>query len=178
MTAKFPAFGLALALSLVSLSVLLAEDVPLQEPVKPAQERVEPAVAPVEEEKAPVKPEEKTVSEIKELTGEITGLSGSFIAITSGTTAEGAGLESAFNVPKDVRMAHKRSFKELRQGDTVTVRYEEVRQSFADGRTMRKNTVKSITFLKAAPKVTQSEALTTPAEEPEGSLPLKGIRGR
>ena len=150
----------------------------LQEPVKrPEAEKAAevPAAQSAESKKAPEAP----VVEMKELEGQISGLGGNFIAISYGGNAE-TSLEAAFNVAPNVQMSHKRSFKELKFGDTVRVRFEQTSQKLENGRTFRKNTVKSIAFLKAAPKETSTDALVTPPEQAqaESSLSLKGIKGR
>ncbi len=129
--------------------------------------------------------EQKEEISSKEATGTISGLGSNFIAIETGLDTESkAARESAFNLDKNVRVVHKKSLKELNIGDTVKIDYQEKVKTRDDGRKLRSTLVKMITFLKPAPKelVAQEEkAITiTPKEsEPqEGSLPLKGLKGR
>lgn len=164
---------LLLALSVVFTAFPLYAQ---EEQVKPAETVEPPAAQPlpkVEQKQALEKP----LVEIKEIEGQITGLSGNFLALTYGQS-ENSVLEAAFNVDKNVQLSHKRSFKEFKPGDTVKVRYEQETRALEDGRVSRKNTIKSITFLKAAPKELVSQEPSAPSDGSDAPLPLKGTKGR
>ena len=126
------------------------------------------------------KTEKKFEVRLKEVSGKITSLSPNFLAVETGIDQkEGAALESAFNLGKDVRIVHKKNLKELNIGDTVSVGYEETVETMEDGRKMRKSSVKTITFLNPAPVEIRAPGQPTPSEEEEpdaGSFSLKGLK--
>lgn len=133
----------------------------------------------------------------KEASGTISALSKNFIAVVTGVDPmTKVGTESAFNLDANVRIVHKRSIDEIGVGDTVKVGYEETVKMTDGKRTSRSTMVKSITFLRAAPKEQvskepepkqpaaqveqpQEELSASEGDEPDaGSLTLKGLRGR
>lgn len=126
--------------------------------------------------------EPKAAVSMKQITGTVSGLSARHLSVLYSSDPErGASLEAAFNLDKDVRVIHKQSLKEIAVGDTVSVAYEETVTRTAEGKSMRSTKVKSITFLKPAPKelIAQEEpASPQAAESQKDSLPLKGPKGR
>ncbi len=126
------------------------------------------------------KTEKKIETREKEVSGKITSLSSNFLAVESGIDQnEGAALESAFNLDKNVRVIHKKNLKELNIGDTVSVGYEETIETMEDGRKMRKSAVKTITFLNPAPVEVRVQEQPIPSEENvpgAGTFSLKGLK--
>ncbi len=117
--------------------------------------------------------EQKEVVVRKEITGTISGMSPSFLAVTFGKgEADGAALEMAFNVGKDVRVAHKNSMKEIGFGDTVTVTYDEITKTTDEGRTLTRREIRMVTFVKAAPKSPEPDADTPGTLQSQGSEEL------
>jgi hypothetical protein len=151
-----------------------------------------PAAAVAGQPKADAAPQETVKVVAKEASGVISSLSSNFIAVVTGVDSlTQAGTESAFNLDKNVRIIHKKSLKDIKVGDTVTVSYEETLKLQDGKRKSRSTSVKSIAFLKAAPKepvleepapqIKQPQVDSAASEETEpqsGSLPLKGLRGR
>jgi hypothetical protein len=148
----------------------------LQEPVKPEPQPAQ--VEAVKEQAQPVQQKIEETTEMKEVEGTINAKSFTFLALGVGANSEGTQVEMAFNVDKDVKIVHKKSYKELRAGDIVRVRYAEMKQVDASGKTIGSSRMlKQITFLKSAEKKQSAPAALASQEEGQGSIPLKGMKG-
>lgn len=110
-------------------------------------------------ETAPTEPKIETV--MRSVTGEVSGVSGGFIAILFGVGKE-TSYEMAFNLDKDVKVVHKESLKDIAQGDTVSVSYEETtRTKEGEKPRVMARVVKEISFISAAKKAPEAGALVT-----------------
>jgi hypothetical protein len=122
-------------------------------------------------------PKEKVIVETKEILGEVSGISGNFLAVAYGRDPQsGAGLEMAFNIDNKVRIAHKRSIRDINFGDTVKVVYEETTTIKEDGLKISQRVAKMVSFVKAAEKkaIVEEKLESVPVEE---AIPLKGLKG-
>ena len=104
----------------------------------------------------------KTVA--KEVSGQVSGISSSLISILYGQDKK-TSYEMALTIDKDTKVEHKKSLKEIQSGDTVLVKYEETTETYKveDAKGQKKEVtrrlgrqVKTVVFLKAAPKELQS----------------------
>ena len=105
---------------------------------------------------------EKIEKVTKEITGEVTGISKNFIAVEYGIDLkEGAALEMAFNIGKDIKIEYKNTLSEIGQGDTVAVTYEEITTKDKEGKIKRiERLPKVIKFMKKAkPIIEETEKL-------------------
>lgn len=112
----------------------------------------------------PSKVKETTVA--KTVTGIATGVSPKFIAVEYGASLkDGAALEMAFNVDREVRIKNKRSLKDIGMGDTVTVDYDEITKTNLEGKVLSSRRVaRSVSFIRPAPKEVESEVLGAESE--------------
>jgi hypothetical protein len=110
-------------------------------------------------------PEEKEEIVKKSVSGAVAGISANFIAIEYGVSEkEQSSLEMAFDVDKDVKIAHKKSLKEIHTGDTVEVAYDEIKKIDAQGKVKSsRRLARVIVFVRAAP-----------APKPESSVLVSG----
>ena len=156
-------------LAFSSINVLCQE-----EPVKPQSAegaaKQEQAPAPAVEEK------EVTRVEAKEVEGVINAKSPTFIAIDFQGQK---GLEEmAFRVAKELKFAHKKSYKEFAVGDTVTAQYAETTVSKGDKILSSSRVLKQLIFLKAAETAQQAAGGQLKSNPAEGEkIPLKGLKG-
>jgi len=123
------------------------------------------------QEKGGQKSQVKTTSTMKEVQGEISGITKRSISIVYGRdNAKGIEYEMLLPFTKEsIKVEHKKNLNEFFQGDTVKVSYEESIEENAQGEKKEDRRAKVISFIKAAPKKTESQALVS--EEP---LTLKG----
>jgi preprotein translocase subunit YajC len=100
----------------------------------------------------------------KEISGEVSGISSNFIAIVYGQNSK-TSFEMALIIDKDTKVEHKKSLKEIKPGDTVSVRYEENTETYKeetkkgekkDVTRLLRRIVKTVDFVRAAPKELQS----------------------
>jgi len=132
------------------------------------KQKLAPAPAVVEE-------KEQTTVEAREVEGVINAKSPVFIAIDFQGQK---GLEEmAFRVAKELKFAHKKSYKEFAVGDTVKAQYAETTVSKGDKILSSSRVLKQLIFLRAAEKVQSGEEQlkTNPGEGEK--IPLKGLKG-
>ena len=113
----------------------------------------------------------KTTSTMKEVQGEISGITKRSISIVYDRDNK-KGVEYEMLLPfaqEGIKVEHKKNLSEFSQGDTVLVSYEEVIEENEKAEKKEDRRAKVISFIKAAPKQTESQALLS--EEP---LTLKG----
>ena len=73
--------------------------------------------------------EEETIITFKEVMGEVSAITPNFIAIVYRREEEkGVAYEIALPIDKEVRIVHKKNLKEIEVGDTVRVRFAEIRK--------------------------------------------------
>jgi hypothetical protein len=163
--------------SVVVFAVAPAKSRAQEEPVKPAESAVS-AAQEVSQPSVEQKIEEQT--EMLEVEGTINAKSSHFLALGISPDPESKiAREMAFNVDKDVKIVHKKSYKELHQGDIVKVRYSETKKTNQSGAVLSSNRqLRQVTFLKVAEKTQFSQAnnLVTP-DEGTDTIPLKGMKG-
>jgi hypothetical protein len=125
------------------------------------------------QEKGQQKPKVKTTSEMKGIEGEISGMTKRSISIVySRDNQKGIEYEMLLPFAKEgIKVEHKKNLSELAQGDTVRVSYEEVIEENEQGEKKEGRRAKVISFIRAAEKKTDSQALVS--EEP---LTLKGTK--
>lgn len=114
---------------------------------------------------------EKIVKVTKEITGEVAGISNNFIAVDYAIDfKEGAALEMAFNIGKDIKIEYKKSLSEIGVGDTVAVIYEEITTKDKEGKIKKTERLpKVIKFIsKAKPVMPDTDALQSRELEEEG----------
>ncbi|MFA5118420.1 MAG: hypothetical protein WC695_06165 [Candidatus Omnitrophota bacterium] len=133
----------------------------------------------------PASAQEKTGSKEtvrKEVTGVISGLSSNFMAVTYGADDPSKGAyEMAFTIDKKIKVEHKNKLSDIKFGDTVTVKYDEITEILDNGRKKRTFVAQAVMFLKAAPRdLTSQEEAIMPAAgaATNDSLPLKGVKER
>lgn len=147
-----------------SAAIKPTESVKSSEEVKPAEEDV--SAIPLQK-VPPTTPEKefKKTTVTKKLDGEVAGISADFIAIDCGLNEKKtAAREMAFKLDKNVKVEVKKSIKEIGVGDTVSVTYEEIAET--NGKIIRNlgRTVKSVRFLRPAPKQPEPSELQSRAE--------------
>ena len=125
------------------------------------------------QEKGQQKGKVKTTSEMKGIEGEISGMTKRSISIVySRDNQKGIEYEMLLPFAKEgIKVEHKKNLSELAQGDTVRVSYEEVIEENEQGEKKEGRRAKVISFIRAAEKKTDSQALVS--EEP---LTLKGTK--
>lgn len=104
------------------------------------------------------KPKIKT--ETRQVSGEVAGISQNFIAVLYDQDSK-ASYEIALAVDKDARLERVKDIKDIKAGDSVTVRYEETIEIEGKITKVKSRIAKVISFVKAAPK----GELEAPAEE-------------
>jgi hypothetical protein len=118
----------------------------------------------------------------KEVTGVVSGLSSNFMAVTYGGDDPSQGAyEMAFTIDKKIRVEHKNKLSDIKFGDTVTVKYDEITEELDNGRKIRTFVAQAVMFLKAASRdLTSQEAVNMPVAggTTNDSLPLKGVKER
>ena len=109
-----------------------------------------------------VAPKITTKKVMKTVTGEVSAITSNFIAVLYGSDKD-TSYEMALYLDKEVKVAHKKSLKEIVQGDTVAVSYEESAE-IKEGEKPKvlAKVVKEVAFLSAAQKKPESSALVTP----------------
>jgi hypothetical protein len=102
--------------------------------------------------------------QIKTVTGEVSAISGNFIAVLYGSDKD-TSYEMALNMNKEVKVAHKKSLKDIVQGDTVSVSYEETAE-IKEGVQPKvlARVVKEVSFLSTAQKKPEDTGLVTPEQ--------------
>lgn len=106
----------------------------------------------------------------KAITGEVSAISKDFIAIVYNRNQErGSEEEIALPLAKNVIIEHKKSLSEIAVGDMVSVEFEEMSESDERGGERTKRTARVLSFVRAAPKKTESAILDSanPPEEKE-----------
>jgi hypothetical protein len=113
--------------------------------------------------------------EAREVEGVINAKSPAFIAIDFQGQK---GLEEmAFRVAKELKFAHKKSYKEFAVGDTVTAQYVETTVSKGDKILSSSRALKQLIFLRAAEKEQPAEGQLKSNPDGGEKIPLKGLKG-
>jgi hypothetical protein len=109
---------------------------------------------------------EKEVVVTMEVSGRVSGLSPNFIAVIYGRDDTGkVSLEMAFNLDKDVKVAHKNSIKEIGLGDEVKITYAEITRFSAEGKMIsRRRVAKEVAFVRAAKTEQQTGVVESKSE--------------
>lgn len=131
-----------------------------------------------EKQEAQKEEEEKVnvISAMKEIEGEVSAINKQGIAIVYKKEAENnKDYEIYLPIDKSLKISHKQSLEQIKEGDTVSVQYEEMTEERKEGLKEVNRTAKVITFLRPSEK--KPEVVD---EKPEGDgeslLPLKGIK--
>lgn len=144
------------------------------EVVKEAKENPVAAEAPeaaetivIEEAKEPAKIVEKKEPIVakKELTGQVSGLAKNFVAIIyEGDISKDGAREAAFPLERTPELERIASLDQLKEGDTITVRFEDTTTFDDSGKETTTRKIEKIIFVKPAPVVT---AVSITAEDIE-----------
>lgn len=108
---------------------------------------------------------------VKSIEGEISAITKNFIAVVYQRNRE-RGSEREISFPfdiKNIQLIHKRSLAEFKEGDIVSIQYEEIKEESKEVKKAA-NKVRSITFLKPAAVKPQAVELEAP------EMPIKGLR--
>jgi hypothetical protein len=164
---------LVVIIFLFAANVCRAQEGPMQQ-AEPPKEDAQPAQPAVEEQKAPAPATETT--ERREIEGKVSAVNSHFIAVECGVDVSNTYMiEMAFNIDKGVQIAHKKSIKDIGQGDIVKILYDEVTKTENNIKSA-KRVARVVTFLKGSEKKKQLEGKLKSGSEND-AIPLKGLKG-